>query len=496
MNAAEHYLMPASFAGRSAPSRFELKSVNDDGEFEGYASLFNREDLGHDVIAPGAFHDSLAGRDASQIKMLFQHNPSEPIGVWEVIREDAKGLYVKGRLMTAVSKAREVLALMRAGALDGLSIGFKAVKARRDARSGVRRLEKVDLWEISVVTFPMLPGARVEAVKKRPFAANAPTERDFERWLTRDAGLTRNEARAVSRQGYSGLRATRAVREAVDGKDQGVSFAARVRDASSRIEGETAWLKAADQLHASDMKSSALRVQSEIAYVRMLAAIERLKAVLGGRNEKFNPYHDDAGRFTTADGAGSGGGVTGPGHGLGGTAKPVVNTYDGRVRIANSEFDNLRARIGGNGPPVESGTFLGRVGAFAGRYVFGPLGALILMTEPLGNGELIASYAGKKTEGVLETADGSYYLKSGRQGPASKMPPGSSGFNGYTKTHVEGHAAALMHQQGLTEARVYVNNPKICSSCTRFLPRMLPPGSKLEVVTPNGSQTFAGRILP
>ena len=77
---------------------------------------------------------------------------------------------------------------MRAGALDGLSIGFKAVKARRDARSGVRRLEKVDLWEISVVTFPMLPGARVEAVKTRPFATSAPTERDFERWLTRDAG--------------------------------------------------------------------------------------------------------------------------------------------------------------------------------------------------------------------------------------------------------------------------------------------------------------------
>ena len=99
--------------------------------------------------------------------------------------------------MTAVAKAREVLALMRAGALDGLSIGFKAEKGRRDAATGVRRLEKVDLWEISVVTFPMLPGARVKSVKARPFKAAAPTEREFERWLTRDAGLTRMEARAV-----------------------------------------------------------------------------------------------------------------------------------------------------------------------------------------------------------------------------------------------------------------------------------------------------------
>ena len=144
--------------------------------------------------------------------MLFQHDPAEPIGVWDEIREDARGLYVRGRLMTAVVKAREVLALMRAGALDGLSIGFKTVKARRDAASGVRRLEKIDLWEISVVTFPMLPGARVESVKRRPSVAMTPTMRDFERWLTRDAGLTRTEAQAVLRSGFHGLKALRDAR--------------------------------------------------------------------------------------------------------------------------------------------------------------------------------------------------------------------------------------------------------------------------------------------
>jgi uncharacterized protein len=208
MHPTEPLLLPASLAKRSRALAFEMKSL-DDGAFEGYASLFNREDLGHDVIVPGAFRDSLLNRGAARIKMLFQHDPGEPIGVWDEIREDARGLYVRGRLMTAVSKAREVLALMRAGALDGLSIGFKAVKARRDAANGVRRLEQIDLWEISVVTFPMLPGARVESVKSPRFAHAAPTMRDFERWLTRDAGLTRTEARAICHSGFSGLKALR-----------------------------------------------------------------------------------------------------------------------------------------------------------------------------------------------------------------------------------------------------------------------------------------------
>lgn len=145
----------------------DLKRVEPDGAFAGYASLFDKEDLGRDVIAPGAFRASLAARGAAGIKMLFQHDPNEPIGVWDTLREDARGLWARGRLMLDVGRAREVLALMRAGALDGLSIGFRAVGGRRDARTGIRRLTKVDLWEISVVTFPLLPEARVAHVKAR-----------------------------------------------------------------------------------------------------------------------------------------------------------------------------------------------------------------------------------------------------------------------------------------------------------------------------------------
>jgi HK97 family phage prohead protease len=135
------------------------------GSFEGYASLFGAEDQGRDVVMPGAFRASLARAGAASIRMLFQHDPAQPIGAWDIIREDARGLYVRGRLTLGVARAGEILALMREGALNGLSIGFRARKAVRDARSGLRRLYEIDLWEISIVTFPMLPDARISAVK-------------------------------------------------------------------------------------------------------------------------------------------------------------------------------------------------------------------------------------------------------------------------------------------------------------------------------------------
>lgn len=142
-----------------------LAGIGEDGVFEGYASLFGVADLGRDAVAPGAFADSLARRGVAGIRMLWQHDPAEPIGRWLAIAEDARGLRVRGKLNLSVARAREIHALMRDGAIDGLSIGFRAERARAE-RSGLRRLEKVDLWEISVVTFPMQPGARVAGVKR------------------------------------------------------------------------------------------------------------------------------------------------------------------------------------------------------------------------------------------------------------------------------------------------------------------------------------------
>jgi len=145
-----------------------LTRIEPGGAFEGYASLFRIADLGKDVVEPGAFRESLARRGAAGVKLLWQHDPTEPIGRWLELREDSRGLYVRGRLSLAVARAREIHALMRDGAIDGLSIGFRSERARTEPRTGLRRLEKVDLWEISLVTFPMLPQARVSAVKARP----------------------------------------------------------------------------------------------------------------------------------------------------------------------------------------------------------------------------------------------------------------------------------------------------------------------------------------
>jgi HK97 family phage prohead protease len=166
--------------GPGAPSfryaGLTLKGVSGDGTFSGYASLFGEVDLGRDAIERGAFAASLDKRGAGGVRMLFQHDPAEVIGRWTVLREDERGLYVEGKLATDVERAREVLALMKAGALDGLSIGFRAVKTRADRKAGVRRILEADLWEISVVTFPMLPTARVSNVKHRRFYRDRETE--------------------------------------------------------------------------------------------------------------------------------------------------------------------------------------------------------------------------------------------------------------------------------------------------------------------------------
>lgn len=146
-------------------------SITEAGAFEGYASLFDEPDLSQDVVRRGAFRESLARRGTGNIRMLWQHDPSEPIGIWTMIREDTRGLFVRGRLNLAVARAREVHALMRDGAVDGLSIGYRVRQAAKDRRRGQRILAKLDLWEISVVTFPMLPAARVSQVKGDHLAA-------------------------------------------------------------------------------------------------------------------------------------------------------------------------------------------------------------------------------------------------------------------------------------------------------------------------------------
>ena len=168
-----------------SPSRLELHS---DGTIEGYASLFGAVDQARDMVMPGAFTQTLKERGLRKIPMLFQHDPAEPVGVWLELAEDFRGLRARGRLIPDVTRARELLALLRSGAIDGLSIGYRTVRGVIDPRTRVRKLYQVDLWEISIVTFPLLDGARVAAVKEAPPSRlRAQAERD---WTLMQQGLT------------------------------------------------------------------------------------------------------------------------------------------------------------------------------------------------------------------------------------------------------------------------------------------------------------------
>ena len=132
------------------------------GRVEGYASYFGEPDQSGDVVAPGAFRASLERLKAAgrRVKFLWQHDPARPIGVWHDVREDARGLRLNGTILADVKQGAEAMALMRAGAIDGLSIGYRVVRAEKNAATGGRRLIEIDLWEVSLVTFPMLPAAR------------------------------------------------------------------------------------------------------------------------------------------------------------------------------------------------------------------------------------------------------------------------------------------------------------------------------------------------
>jgi HK97 family phage prohead protease len=157
------------------------------GIIEGYASLFNVDDSEQDVIAPGAFDASLKAwvQNGRSLPLLWQHDVTQPLGKWLVLKPDAKGLFVRGQLFIhEVKQAAEAYALVKRGALTGLSIGYRAEQARRDAGRGLRVLERVKLYEISLVTFPALEAARVSAVKaSQPDPALVAELRRFSSWL-------------------------------------------------------------------------------------------------------------------------------------------------------------------------------------------------------------------------------------------------------------------------------------------------------------------------
>lgn len=185
----------------------EVKA-DENGVIEGYGSVFDVEDLGGDIVAAGAFAGSL--QSGRKVKMLFQHDPNAVVGVWDSVAEDGKGLRVKGRILTAIQAGKDAYELVKQGAIDSLSIGYRTLKSMD--RNGRRVIQQADVWEVSLVTFPMNEMARIDAVK-----AASMSRRDMERLLTQDAGLVRSVARQLMAGGYDAIKA---MQDAGDGIEE------------------------------------------------------------------------------------------------------------------------------------------------------------------------------------------------------------------------------------------------------------------------------------
>lgn len=177
----------------------QIRATGSDGSVEGYGSVFGVRDNYDDIIAKGAFVQSLKEHKSAGTMpaMLWQHDSAQPIGVWTDMVEDEKGLRIVGKLAMDTVKGREAHALLKMGAINGLSIGFVSKEWSYDQKSETRTLTGIDLWEVSLVTFPANEKARVTGVKS---AGAIESLRDAERHLRDAGGFSRAEATAfVSR---------------------------------------------------------------------------------------------------------------------------------------------------------------------------------------------------------------------------------------------------------------------------------------------------------
>jgi uncharacterized protein len=188
------------FRAATVPIPETKLAITDAGTVQGYGSVFGVRDQHGDIVEPGAFAETIAAHKAAGTMpaMLWSHDQASPIGVWTEIAEDAKGLRIAGQINVETQKGKEARSLLKQGAVSGLSIGYlpRAGGAEVD-RDGVRRLKAVDLWEVSIVTFPSNPAARVSGVK-------ADSRADIERIL-REAGLPKAAATKLAAGGWPAL---------------------------------------------------------------------------------------------------------------------------------------------------------------------------------------------------------------------------------------------------------------------------------------------------
>ncbi|MFZ2995943.1 HK97 family phage prohead protease [Sphingobium sp.] len=187
---------------------FDIKAVGEDGTFNGYGSVFDVVDSYQEIVAAGAFTDSLAEIAAKgrPVPILWQHRSGEPIGLWTNLKQDERGLWGDGELLIAeVAQAREAHALAKRRVVTGLSIGYWVRESSYDEKTGIRTLTKLDLVEISLVTFPANDDARVESVKFKLAHGELPTEREMEKAL-RELGFSKTRAAGVVAHGLTEMR--------------------------------------------------------------------------------------------------------------------------------------------------------------------------------------------------------------------------------------------------------------------------------------------------
>lgn len=215
---------------------FQVKATGDTGEIEGYVSVFGVRDSYNEVVMPGAFADSLAKhkREGTKPLMLWQHNPDEPIGVWNDLSDDGKGLNGKGQLLQGVKRADEALIMLKAGAIQGMSIGYREVDVEPPDNGGPRKLIKLDLIEASIVSFPANRRARVDIVKsdarmsdfaRRLRDGDPPSIKEFEDVL-REAGIPKAMAVQIASVGYA-----KAVRSESEGAEAMIKSLAEAHEA-------------------------------------------------------------------------------------------------------------------------------------------------------------------------------------------------------------------------------------------------------------------------
>lgn len=186
---------------------FDVKEVDEEGHFSGYASVYNVIDAYRERVAPGAFGNSLR-KWATRGRLppaLWQHRSGEPVGPFTKMVEDERGLYTEGRLLVKdVQRAREARALMMSKTVDGMSIGFNSIVEEYDKTENLITLKEIDLWEVSIVTFPANQESLVTEVRSMFAEGNVPAVKDLEEIL-RDAGFSRSQAKAIVGHGYAGL---------------------------------------------------------------------------------------------------------------------------------------------------------------------------------------------------------------------------------------------------------------------------------------------------